>query len=182
MNPVRGPGPLERAAPWAAPAWRLGPAEQDEQCTITRVALESLVDQVPGMSVDWNNGTPIFTQHGDRLGLRGVNGEWTSPLNAVAAARRKVKAEDDAAKAELKAKGASDADIAAAEKLLRLSPADPPYFSRDDYMRQLDKDMAKMSGISDLLTGAPAPRLGAVVTNSDGRVLRYDGSDWVVVK
>lgn len=74
-------------------------SEMLETTTITREALQGLANRA-GMTMAWNDGEPVFY---DELGL---------------GAGHKVEV------AKAKAAGASDADIAAGEKLLRSAPAD----------------------------------------------------------
>jgi hypothetical protein len=96
--------------------------------TITRAALEGLVAKA-GLSVDWNDGAPVIR---DRSGINMTPGDIANAVGRSAMTTMdKMVADVLAGRAEdadrkvktaLKATGASDADIAAAEKLFRALP------------------------------------------------------------
>lgn len=85
-------------------------ADEGGTVQISRAALESLVGQTGGrVTMNWNNGDPVFY---DRQGIN------LTPADVPGAFR-----DAGSRVAKMKAKGASDADIAAASKLLSAPPA-----------------------------------------------------------
>lgn len=111
-----------------------------ETTTITREALEGLAQQA-GLTVDWNNGDPVINA-GPGIASR-VSPTRLVDLAADGIAKGASSVMDDMvrrvmqdvaagkkAKAALKAKGATDEDIAAAEKLLRSEVADDRYITK----------------------------------------------------
>lgn len=134
--------------------------QRDEGGTvqITRAALEGLVAQTGGKVVmDWNNGDPVF-RDGNGQNMTAADMPATVGPTKANAIKRLVRdavtGKDGNARAALKAKGATDEDIAAAERILRLAPSKP----KMSFMGiDLDSELAQISGLHDLLMGvAPA--------------------------
>lgn len=89
------------------PQGRTGPTD-GETVQITHAALAGLVDQIPGLVMDWNDGNPVFTRDGETL------------YSAAASTLPEVRSRQEQARLvnRLKAQGAKDEDIAAAVELL----------------------------------------------------------------